>query len=172
MVVTDNDDHASKLRQLRDWGQETKGEHTLRGFNYRIEEIQAAILRVKLRRLADWNDARALRAADYNELLESLPVTTPFAAADRKHVYHVYSILSAERDALRRGLGQQEIQTGVHYGIPVHLQASHAGLGYSEGDFPVSESLCKQVMSLPIFPEMTREQVETVAGVIRELTGS
>jgi len=159
-------DVAATCRTLRDWGQEKRYEHRLKGFNYRMDGIQGAILRVKLRHLEAWTEQRRRVASWYDEALDPETVRVPKQRPGCRHVYHVYAVRSEARDELRDALTRQGIQTGVHYPIPVHLQPAHADLGYHAGDFPNAESAAREVLSLPIFPEMTRDQVETVAGVV------
>ena len=167
-AVTGNPDYARVMRALRDWGQERKYEHRLKGFNYRMDGIQGAILRVKLRRLEAWTEARRSRAALYDALLTDAGITTPAAAADVRHVYHVYTIRVADRERLRGALGERGVSTGVHYPIPVHLQPAHTDLGYRAGDFPHAERAAAEVLSLPIYPELSDALVRQVAGAVRE----
>ncbi len=165
-VVTGNAAHDKTLRMLRDWGQEKKGFHDLPGFNFRMSAFQGAVLSVKLKYLEEWTDARRAKAAQYDELLAESPVTPPSALPHNRHVYHVYGIRSKDRDVLREKLGKAEIGCGVHYPIPVHLQKGYASLGYGKGDFPVSESVAGEILSLPIYPELPEEGISEVAGVI------
>lgn len=159
-------DIAATCRTLRDWGQEKRYEHRLKGFNYRMDGIQGAILRIKLRHLEAWTEQRRRVASWYAEALDPETVRVPTERPGCRHVYHVYAVRSETRDELRDALTRQEIQTGIHYPIPVHLQPAHADLGYHAGDFPIAETVAREVLSLPIFPEMTRDQVETVAAVV------
>jgi dTDP-4-amino-4,6-dideoxygalactose transaminase len=151
-----------KLRLLRDWGAEEKYSHVLKGYNYRLEELQAAILRVKLRHLHDWTEARRALARCYGELLGEA-VGTPVEMPYGRHVYHVYSVRVDGRDSVRRSLQDAGIQTGVHYPVPVHLQPAWAELGYRRGDFPASERAADEVLSLPLYPELGRAGVTEVA---------
>jgi len=167
MVVTSNEQHAASIRMLRDWGQSKRYHHVLKGFNYRMEGLQGAILRVKLKYLEQWTEARRARARDYDRLLAGSDVRTPVQLADRRHVYHVYAVRHADRDTLHGQLQGAQIATGLHYPIPVHLQEAHADLGYKPGDFPHSEAAAREVLSLPMFPEMTVAQVEEVAAAVR-----
>ncbi|MBY5818576.1 DegT/DnrJ/EryC1/StrS family aminotransferase [Rhizobium leguminosarum] len=167
MVVTNDDDQAKTMRMLRDWGQEQRYHHLLKGFNYRMDAIQGAILRVKLRHLEAWTEARRMHARRYSSLLAgSTVLTTPVEAADRRHVYHVYAIRSRDRDGLQRLLSAEGIPCGLHYPIPVHLQKAHADLGYQAGDFPVSEAAAREVLSLPIYPEMPVRHVDQVVAAL------
>lgn len=167
-VVTNNDDDARVVRMLRDWGQEKKYHHTLKGFNYRLEEIQAAVLRVKLRHLEDWTNARRRHAAAYSKRLDSALVAPPLAAEWTRHVYHVYAVRSPRRDSLQRELERRNIRTGIHYPIPVHLQPAFADLGYKQGDFPHAERAAAEVLSLPMYAEMTDAAIDQVASSIQE----
>ncbi|MBA5804960.1 DegT/DnrJ/EryC1/StrS family aminotransferase [Rhizobium changzhiense] len=167
IVVTNDDDQAKTMRMLRDWGQEQRYHHLLKGFNYRMDALQGAILRVKLGHLEDWTEARRSLARRYSSLLAGLTdLTIPVEAADRRHVYHVYAIRSRDRDGLQRLLSAEGIPSGLHYPIPVHLQKAHADLGYQAGDFPVSEAAAREVLSLPIYPEMPVRHVDQVAAAL------
>ncbi len=163
MAVTNDDDQADAMRMLRDWGQSQRYHHALKGFNYRMDAIQGAILRVKLRHIEGWTEKRRAHASRYTSLLETMSdLRAPVETIGRRHVYHVYAIRSRGRDRLRQALAEQGIQSGLHYPIPVHLQPAHADLAYGEGDFPVSEAAAREVLSLPIYPEMTTLQLEMV----------
>ena len=167
IVVTSSDDQAGTIRVLRDWGQEQRYHHLLKGFNYRMDAIQGAILRVKLRHLEVWTEARRAHARRYSSLLAgSTDLMTPVEAADRRHVYHVYTIRSRDRDGLQRALSAEGIQSGLHYPIPVHLQKAHADLGYQAGDFPISEAAAREVLSLPIYPEMPAWHLDQVVAAL------
>jgi dTDP-4-amino-4,6-dideoxygalactose transaminase len=167
-VVTDAPQRAEQLRLLRNWGERTRYEHALRGFNYRMDGIQGAVLGVKLRHLERWTEARRDRAAMYRRALAGSDVVTPAERPDGRHVYHVYAVRVPQRDARRDALAARGIQTGVHYPIPVHLQPAYADLGYRRGQFPVAEAVAAEILSLPIYPELTEAQVEEVAGALRD----
>lgn len=167
IAVTNSDDHAKTMRMLRDWGQEQRYHHLLKGFNYRMDAIQGAILRIKLRHLEAWTESRRTHGGRYSSLLAgSAHLKTPVEVAERRHVYHVYAIRSRDRDALQRVLAAEGIQSGLHYPIPVHLQKAHTDLGYQAGDFPVSEAAAREVLSLPIYPEMPAWHVDQVAAAL------
>ncbi|MDA1185438.1 MAG: DegT/DnrJ/EryC1/StrS family aminotransferase, partial [Acidobacteria bacterium] len=166
-AVTDDAPYAEKMRLLRSWGEKTRYEHSIRGFNYRMDGIQGAVLGVKLRHLERWTDERRRLAAGYERLLEGTVALTPVERPGVRHVYHVYAVRLRQRDAWRAHLLQQGIQTGVHYPVPVHLQPAYRDLGYTTGDFPVAESVAGEVLSLPLFPEMTDAQQEEVCGALR-----
>lgn len=169
IVLTSNDEYAKKIRMLRDWGAEKKYHHVLAGYNYRMEGMQGAILRVKLRYLESWTEARRAHAARYGTLLADCGVGIPVEAADARHVWHVYAVRTREREAVMKALGEQGIQTGIHYPIPVHLQPAYADAAYARGSFPLAEKASDEVTSLPMFPELTEEQMQLVAGALRRL---
>jgi dTDP-4-amino-4,6-dideoxygalactose transaminase len=165
-VTTANDEYARTLRMLRDWGAEQKYLHVVKGFNFRLDEIQAAILRVKLRRLEAWTDLRRQHARAYAALLRRAAIRLPSEARDARHVYHIYAVRTHERDRVRSELHAAGIQAGIHYPIPVHLQPAYANLGYRRGDFPVSERAADEVLSLPLYPELTPAAIHRVARVL------
>jgi dTDP-4-amino-4,6-dideoxygalactose transaminase len=166
MVVTSHAGYARTIRMLRDWGQSRKYHHDLQGYNYRMDGFQGAILRVKLRNLEAWTEARRAHAGRYNKLLAGSRVQTPEEMPYARHVYHVYAIRTTQRDALQQALGSQRIHTGIHYPIPVHLLEAHADLGYALGDFPRSEQAAAEVLSLPMYAELRLPQIEsTVEGI-------
>jgi dTDP-4-amino-4,6-dideoxygalactose transaminase len=164
--VTSDPGFAKTMRLLRSWGEERRYEHALKGFNYRMDGIQGAILRVKLRYLEQWTEARRARAAEYQQLFAGTDVAPPVESPGCRHVYHVFAVRVRNRDAVRAQLQAQQIQTGVHYPIPVHLQPAYSDLGYRQGSFPVTERIAGEVLSLPMFPEMTTAQVEQVAAAV------
>ena len=169
IVLTSNDEYAKKIRMLRDWGQERKYQHLLAGYNYRMEGMQGAILRVKLRHLERWTEARRAHAARYAALLADCGVGIPVEAPGARHVWHVYAVRTRVRDPIMKALGEQGIQTGIHYPIPVHLQPAYADPAYARGSFPHAERAADEVTSLPMFPELTEEQLQLVAGALRRL---
>lgn len=166
MVVTSSDDYARSIRMLRDWGAERKYEHVLKGYNYRMESIQAAVLGVKLRHLEGWTEARRSVAAYYGRSLAQSGVSVPQAMPYSRHVYHVYAIRAKDRQAWQKSLHSQGVQTGIHYPTPVHLLPAYANLGYSRGQFPHAEQAAAEVLSLPIFPELTPAQCEAVCAAV------
>jgi dTDP-4-amino-4,6-dideoxygalactose transaminase len=168
LVTTGNPELARKMRMLRDWGAEKKYQHVLKGFNYRMEGVQGAILRIKLRHLEAWTEARRAHAAAYTKLLTGDGLTLPTEIAGSRHVYHVYAVLTAKRQAMMESLNTQGVQTGIHYPIPVHLLPAYADLGYVAGDLPVSERIADQEVSLPMFPELTDSQIEAVGQAVAE----
>lgn len=168
MVVTSNEKFDRCIRMLRDWGAESKYHHVLKGYNYRMEGIQGAILRVKLRHLESWTEARRAHAARYDELLADSGVKIPDGTSASRHVYHIYAVRAPGRDRLRGELEARGVQTGIHYPIPVHLQPAYAELGYGPGSFPHAEAAAGEVLSLPMFPELTPEQQDAVVAAVRE----
>lgn len=168
MAVTSKESLARKIFMLRNYGEEKKYSNTIKGFNSRLDEIQAAVLRVKLKHLDEWTRIRREYAALYSRHLTGLPVKTPVEIDGAKHVFHLYVIRSSNRDALLKYLKEKGILCSVHYPLPLHLQKAYRDLGYAEGDFPVSERCAKEVLSLPLYPEMTREEVKIVIRALRE----
>jgi dTDP-4-amino-4,6-dideoxygalactose transaminase len=169
MVVTGNAEYARAIRMLRDWGAEKKYQHVLKGYNYRLEGLQGAVLRVKLRHLEAWTEARRAAAARYDRLFADSRVQTPVAMPQARHVYHIYAIRTAHRQKWQDALQACGIQTGIHYPIPVHLLPAYADLGYQAGRFPHSELAAAEVLSLPMFPELSAEQSETVSRAVKGL---
>ena len=172
LVTTNNADFAKTIRMLRDWGAEKKYEHVLKGFNYRMEGIQGAILRVKLKYLEQWTESRRAHAAAYARVLSQSGLTLPTEQRGNRHVYHVYAVLTNRRREMIESLNAQNVQTGIHYPFPIHLLPAHADLGYSAGDFPVSEQVAAQELSLPMYPEMTDAHIEAVGNAALAFTVS
>lgn len=168
MLVTNKAEYADMARKLRDWGQSAKYHHDLKGFNYRMDGIQGAALRVKLRHLPKWTLARRRNAEIYNSLLADTHVTAPVEEPYARHVYHVYAVRTPDRDGLRAVLQEGGIQSGIHYPIPVHMQKAYADSGFAEGDLPVTEQAAKEQLSLPMFAELTEEQVHEVCSAIHQ----
>jgi dTDP-4-amino-4,6-dideoxygalactose transaminase len=162
LVTTNNPEFARKIRMLRDWGAEKKYQHVLKGFNYRMEGVQGAILRIKLRHLEAWTEARRAHAATYSDILSETGLQVPTETSGNRHVYHVYGVLTPQRQEFMESLNAQGVQTGIHYPIPVHLLPAYSDLNYSAGEFPVSERVAAQEVSLPMFPELSPAQIETV----------
>lgn len=148
---------------LRDWGAERKYEHVLKGFNYRLEELQAAVLRVKLRQLDAWTEARRRAAACYDEHFAGSTVARPEIPNDVRHVHHIYAIRTRYRAEWQSSLANEGIQTGIHYPTPVHLLPAFAELGGQPGQFPHAERAAREVLSLPMFAELTGAQCAQVA---------
>jgi dTDP-4-amino-4,6-dideoxygalactose transaminase len=164
-VVTDDEELADRIRVLRDLGQRKKYEHVAIGGNERLDTIQAAVLRVKLRHLSAWNEARRRHAAEYSRLLDGA-VRTPSVAPWADPVWHLYVVRAENRDEVRTALDEADIASGMHYPLPLHLQPALSMLGYSEGDFPVTERWARTLLSLPMFAELEQAEVERVADVV------
>ena len=169
MVVTNNPTYAKSIRMYRDWGAEKKYHHELKGYNYRMEGIQGAVLRVKLKYLEKWTVQRRKAAGIYDNLLGEFGVAIPKAMDYARHVYHVYAIRTKDRSRWQQELLEQGIHTGIHYPIPVHLLPAYADLGYGEGSFPHAEVAANEVLSLPMFPELTKAQCEEVCAAVAGL---
>ncbi len=168
-LVTNDPEFARAARMLRDWGQASKYNHVVKGYNYRMDAIQAAVLRIKLEHLEAWTAARRAHAASYDSLLtKANAVQVPARDGVYRHVYHVYAVRLARRDAARRRLEAAGITCGMHYPVPVHLQAAYRDLGYGPGAFPVAESFARETLSLPMYPELTADQIAEVVSVVAE----
>ncbi|MGB8442621.1 MAG: DegT/DnrJ/EryC1/StrS family aminotransferase [Candidatus Acidiferrales bacterium] len=166
-IITTNDAAvAEKIRYLRNYGQKVKYEHVIAGTNSRLDTIQAAILRVKLRYLDRWNALRNEHAAAYSAALADGPFVPPKIAANRSHIFHLYVVQAENRAATQELLIQRGIATGIHYPIPIHLQEACKSLGYRRGDFPVTEEAAARILSLPIFPELTAQQREFITDTL------
>ncbi len=168
MVTTNSDEYAGRLRELRHHGHGSKYVHATIGYNSRLDEIQAAALRVKLRRLDDWNERRRAHAATYGRLLADADVQTPPLPDGCEHVFNLYTIRLAQRDALADRLARAEIGHSTHYRRPAHMQPAFAHLGYEAGSLPVTLEAAGQVIQLPLFPEMSPEQLDAVADVVKQ----
>jgi dTDP-4-amino-4,6-dideoxygalactose transaminase len=171
-VTTNNPDFAKRLRMLRDWGSEKKYYHDIKGGNFRLEGVQGAVLGVKMKYIEGWTDARRAHAVRYGAALAGSGFNPPEVPADLRHVFHVYAVRHAQRDALQKHLTDRGIGTGIHYPVPVHLQKCFAELGYKPGDFPHSERASAETLSLPMFPELTAAQVDEVVGALRDFKAS
>ena len=169
LVSTSNDEYNRTIRMLRDWGAEKKYHHVLKGYNYRMEGIQGAVLRVKLKYLEGWTEQRRAAAANYAKFFAGSNVRIPEAMPHNRHVFHVYAIRTAHRAEWMDALNRQGIASGIHYPIPVHLLPAYADLGYKAGDFPHSEQAANETMSLPMYPELTAQQCQTVATAVKAL---
>ena len=171
-VVTDNEELVARLRELQNHGRSEKG-HTVVGFNSRLDGLQAAVLNVKLKHLDAWTKARQEAAANYDKLLANIDgIRLPQARRREGHVYHLYVVRSQHRDALRAHLAEQGIQTGIHYAEPLHLTHAYEKLGHRAGDFPVAEKLAQEILSLPMYAELTSSQQERIANAIKSFAGA
>jgi len=169
MIVTNSNETAARLRMLRNHGQSSKYVSSEPGWNSRLDEIQAAVLRVKLRHLPDWQRSRQAHAAAYTKLLLGVPgIAPPLVPENSEHVFHQFTIRVEERDALQRFLSERKIGSAVYYPAPLHLQPLYASLGQRAGDFPHAEHAAKEVISLPMYPELRPEQIMRVAEAVTE----
>lgn len=169
IVTTNNPEYAHTIKMLRDWGQEKKYYHDLKGYNYRMEGIQGAVLRVKLRHLETWTKARRSHAQTYNQLLADSGLKPPLEMPYSRHVYHVYAVRTSNRNILQEKLTDNGIQTGIHYPIPVHLQKAYADLGYKLGDFPCSELAANEELSLPMYAELKKSDISYQINLIKAI---
>jgi len=172
IVVTDSTQIADSVRMFRDYGQSEKYVHLLKGYNHRLDTLQAAVLRVKLPHLDEWNAARRSHARQYGQLLAGNGLILPSVADYAEHVYHLYVVRTERRDALRAHLQAQGISTGIHYPVPVHMQEAFKDLGYRSGDFPVTEECAAQVLSVPMYAELEPVQVSEVAESVLDFAES
>ena len=168
LVVTNDERLAGEIKMLRNYGQPRKYYHLIRGYNYRLDTLQAAVLRVKLPHLEAWSLARRQHAQRYSHLLAGLPAVTPGEAAFAQSVYHLYVIRVERRDELAAHLRGRGIETGIHYPVPIHLQPAYHDLGYGEGSFPVSEAYAGQLLSLPMYAELSDDAIDFVVAAIEE----
>ncbi|MFH1202692.1 MAG: DegT/DnrJ/EryC1/StrS family aminotransferase [Candidatus Omnitrophota bacterium] len=170
MVVTRSKTIYERLRIFRDCGRVSRYEHKIIGYNSRLDTLQAAILRLKLKRLDAWNKARRLAAALYTRLLKAdHRIITPHEASYARHVYHIYAARLKDRDKVYRFLRKKGIGTLIHYPIPLHLQGAYIGLGYKKGDFPVAERVSQEILSLPIYPHLKSRQIKYITKNIKKI---
>lgn len=168
MIITNSQEIYQKLLILRDCGRVSKYEHTIIGYNSRLDTLQAAILRIKLKKLTTWNNLRIKNAQIYNKYLKGIKnIITPYESRDVKHVYHVYAIRAKKREQLLARLKNKGIGAIIHYPIPLHLQKAYKNLGYKRGDFPVAEKLAQEIISLPMYPHLKETQIKFVADTIK-----
>ncbi len=173
MVITNDENIAEKVSMLIDHGQKERYYHEFEGWNFKMDGFQAAILNVKLNYLDDWNEDRRQNAHYYNELLNGLEkIIIPKEMPYGKHIYHLYVVRVSERDKFQKFMNDAQIGTLIHYPIPLHLQKAYQYLGYKKGDFPIAEKCAQEVISLPMFPELTRQEIEYVCQKIREWASS
>jgi dTDP-4-amino-4,6-dideoxygalactose transaminase len=165
---------AKQMKMIRDHGQAKKYYHDMEGYNGRLDSIQAGWLSVKLRHLARWNEARRALAHRYHDLLAEAKeaIVAPLEAPWTKGVYHLYVVRVQDREALQANLAEAGIGSGIHYPIPLHLQKAYEHLGYKKGDFPVTERVAAEIVSLPMFPQLTHGQLEEVANKVKEFAAS
>lgn len=170
MILTSDEELNRKLCMIRDHGSDRRYHHAILGLNSRLDALQAAILRVKLKYIDDWNEARKDRAALYTELLRNAAVQVPTVLDDRTHVFHQYTLRVKNRDGLREFLQKNGIASAIHYPIPLHMQPAFHDPGQAEGNFPIAEGIARDVISLPMYPELTEEAIQFIASKIIEFT--
>jgi dTDP-4-amino-4,6-dideoxygalactose transaminase len=163
MVVTDHKKYCERLRLLRCYGEKKRYHHLIKGGNSRLDEVQAAILRVKLRFLNQWNEEKRRKAQTYMKMLQPSPLIRPLEMEEARHVYHLFVIRTSKRNLLQAFLKEKGIETLIHYPIPIHLQKAYRELGYGRGDLPMTEKCSREILSLPFFSEMTESEMEEVA---------
>jgi len=171
LIISNNEELVDKIKFLRNHGQNPQYFYKLIGGNFRLDGIQGAVLTIKLKYLNGWSEKRRQNAALYDEILADSPVKTPKIDPNNISIYHQYTITTPERDQLQKFLADNEISSAIFYPKPLHLQECFSELGYKQGDFPVAERLCNEVLSLPIYPELTTEQIEYVAQTILKFYG-
>ncbi|HEY1262185.1 MAG TPA: DegT/DnrJ/EryC1/StrS family aminotransferase [Terriglobales bacterium] len=173
-MTTNDEEIAKKVRMIRDHGQSKKYYHEIEGYNGRLDTIQCGILQVKLQHLANWNEQRRERAAEYKRRFEDAgnPVNVPYEPSWSQAVYHLYVVRTDDRDGMMAFLKDAGVGTGIHYPIPLHLQNAYRGLNYRQGDFPVSEKVAREIVSLPMFPQLQPEQQSRVVEAVAQFVGS
>src|ERR1700723_4475839 len=172
-ITTNNEEMARKMKMLRDHGQAKKYYHNVEGYNGRLDSLQAGLLSVKLRHLAKWTRERQAAAAEYDRLLADVDgVVAPFQPEWSRAVYHLYVIRVADREGLQKHLAEAKIDTGIHYPIPLHLQKAYEGFGYKNGDFPITEKIALEIVSLPMFPQLQPAQQARVAKAVQEFASA
>lgn len=171
ICLTNDAELAESLRMLRDHGSRVRYQHEVLGVNGRMDEVQAAILNVKLRHLDSWNERRQAHAQVYSEQLRDVVEAVPSVRADASHVFYVYVVQVRERDQVQQSLSQQGIGSGIHYPTPIHLQPACQCYGYTRGMLPVTEAVCERIISLPMYPELTEEQMQAVINGMRRSVG-
>jgi dTDP-4-amino-4,6-dideoxygalactose transaminase len=170
MIVTNDQPINDAALMLRDYGRQGRYEHKIKGYNSRLDTIQAVVLAAKLKHLDQWNKMRADAAAIYNQALKGVNVVTPLLKSDRTHVYQTYAVrVKKNRDQVLEALKAKGVSSLIHYPIPLHMQEAYKELNYKKGDFPVAEALADEVLSLPMFPHITRSQIEAVCAAVKEL---
>jgi len=171
MVITNSEEIKQRLLLLRDYGRKGRYEHIIRGYNSRLDTLQAAILRVKLKHLDEWNENRRKNAHLYTKLFKEnkIDLVLPYEADYARHVHHLYTIRLKDRKKVMEKLAEKGIRTLIHYPIPIHLQEAYKDLGYKKGDFPVSERCCEEILSLPMYPELSEEEIKYVVESLKEI---
>jgi dTDP-4-amino-4,6-dideoxygalactose transaminase len=169
VMVTNNEELKDKVMSIRNYGSPKKYHHPVFGFNSRLDSVQAAILRIKLRNLKSFSAGRQQAAQRYHQLLEGVgDLRLPQIPEGNQHVFHLYVIRTEKRDELLKHLHKHEVGAGIHYPTPWHLQGAYSELGYKEGSFPLTEKICREILSLPMFPELSEEQQQHVTDTIKK----
>lgn len=168
IVTTNSIEIKDRLKLMRNYGQKEKYKHLILGWNRRLDNLQAAILRIKLKHLSKWNKKRLVNAKLYNRYLQNIPVVTPKIFPDYEHAFHLYVIRLKDRNRLADYLSRKGISTAMHYPIPIHLQPAYKNLGYKKGDFPVAEKLADEILSLPMYPELTESEIKYICKQIAD----
>ncbi|MBU2530980.1 MAG: DegT/DnrJ/EryC1/StrS family aminotransferase [Elusimicrobia bacterium] len=166
-VVSNNEELTNRVKMIRNHGGIEKYRHSLTGGNFRMDGFQGAVLGVKLKYLDKWTEARRKNVEQYNELLKGLPIQLPVELKHNKHIYHLFVIRTEKRDELMKRLNDNGIATGIHYPIPIHLQKAYEGCGWNEGDYPVAEKAAGEILSLPMYPELSGEQINYICENIK-----
>ncbi len=169
IVITDNEDLYKKLLMLRDYGRKNRYEHVIKGYNSRLDTLQAVILSAKLKRLDKWNEMRRKNASIYSNLLKGKNIIIPVEESYAKHVYHVFAVRIKRRDSVCEELKEKGISVLVHYPIPLHLQEAYKELGYKRGDFPVAEKVSREIVSLPMYPHLKEEDIKKISSALLEV---
>ncbi len=169
-VVTNDEEIAERIKLLRNYGEKVKYHHSIKGFNTRLDSIQASVLNVKLKYLEEWNELRRKNAKLYSSRLDRAEILLPIEEKFAKHVYHLYVIRTKKRNELQEFLKQKGIDTGIHYPVPIHLQEAYLEFGNMQGKFPVTEKVSNEILSLPMYPELSREEIEYVADCIKSFS--
>lgn len=168
-VVTNNKEIYRKILSMRSHGEVEKNKHEVIGSTNRLDNLQAGILRVKLKYLKKWNSKRRENASIYRKYLSDLKIIVPEELEGRKHIYHIFAVRLKDRDKVRKELFNRGIATGIHYPIPIHMQKAYRFLGYNKGDFPVSEMVANEILSLPMFPELSEDQIKYICNLLKEI---
>ncbi|MFC1624613.1 DegT/DnrJ/EryC1/StrS family aminotransferase [Candidatus Omnitrophota bacterium] len=170
IVVTDSDEIKERLNFLRDYGRKGRYEHIIKGYNSRLDTLQAAVLRIKLKYLDKWNEKRRQNARLYSKLFKEkgVDITVPYEVEYARHVYHLYAVRIKNRERIMEKLTDKDIRTLIHYPIPIHLQEAYKELGYKKGDFPISEKCSEEILSLPMYPELEKEEISYVVDTLAE----
>ena len=172
-ITTNHEEMARHMKMLRDHGQAKKYYHNIEGYNGRLDSLQAGLLSVKLRHLAKWTRERQTAAVEYDRLLADVDgITAPYQPEWSRAVYHLYVIRVADREGLQKHLAEAKIDTGIHYPIPLHLQKAYEGFGYKNGDFPVTEKIALEIVSLPMFPQLQPAQQARVVKTVQEFASA